>query len=70
LAATMDDSPAGRELRHVSRQLGVLSAVGVQPSTTKLPELTDPDVMTALSSRNPRTKAAGFWRGGTNERPP
>jgi hypothetical protein len=27
---------------------GVLSAVGVQPSTAKLPELTDPDVMRAL----------------------
>ena len=32
---------------------GVLSAVGVQPSTSKLPELTDPDVMTALFLSQP-----------------
>lgn len=40
----------------------VLSAVGVQPSTTKLPELTDPDVMTALFLPQPaklRQRASG-----------
>jgi hypothetical protein len=57
LAGTMDDSPAGRELCHVSRQLGVLSAVGVQPSTTKLTELTDPDVITALTIPQPANEA-------------
>ena len=36
---------------------GVLSAVGVQPSTTKLPELTDPDVITALTIPQPANEA-------------
>jgi len=32
---------------------GVLSTADVQPSTTRLPEVTDPDVMTALTLPQP-----------------
>jgi hypothetical protein len=39
---------------------GVRSAAGVQPSTTKLPELTGPDVMTALFLPQPANEGCGF----------
>ena len=39
---------------------GVRSTAGVQPSTTRLPELTDPDVMTALSVSQPANESSGF----------
>jgi hypothetical protein len=39
---------------------GVRSAANVQPSTTRLPELTDPDVMTALTFPQPANKEGRF----------
>jgi hypothetical protein len=39
---------------------GVRSAAEVQPSTTRLPELTDPDVMTAFSLPQPANEGSRF----------
>jgi len=39
---------------------GVRSAADVQLSTTRLPELTDPDAMTALSLPEPANKGSKF----------
>src|ERR1700722_15862435 len=39
---------------------GVRSTADVQPSTARLPELTDPDVMTALSLPQPANEGSRF----------
>jgi len=59
-AGTMDDSQAEGSFAMYLVNWGVRSAAGVRPSTTRLPELTDPDVMTALSLPQPANEGSRF----------